>query len=125
MMTAAALSSMLVFPQRTNAQLASIGTQYQWNIAEDIAPDDSLEYALTTYLTRFNKIVFWLSGGAAYVKIGAPDTTDWASRYWMKLEEGIPYASGADTPISRICFKNFGADTVSLYLSGTKYSPQF
>ena len=78
----------------------------------------------STWATRWEQCTFYFYGCDALIKIGAPDTTDWASRTWLRVPEYVPISIDYRTPFKKLSYK---AETGAgrLYLVGIKRTTQF
>ena len=98
-------------------------TNYFWqdSIAIGTTRNDS---NYTTYTNRWEEITFWFSGCNGMVKIGAPDTTDFATRKWLLLNAGQAVTVGPATRLRRIWFKA-QSGTGAFFMVGYKRVAQY
>ena len=66
---------------------------------------------------------FWFYNIDGWVKIGAPDTTNWASRDWIPLASNQIVNVSKSSKLRRLAFKANGSGT--FVIVGIKRSPQW
>jgi hypothetical protein len=76
------------------------------------------------FATPWEEVSIFVSGGSAYVKYGAPDTTSWSSRNFILLIEGQVITFGPGTKLKRLKYK-MASGTGTIYFIGTKKRAQF
>lgn len=78
----------------------------------------------STFSQRWEQCQFWFSGCDGYVRIGAPDTTSWSSRTWLKVADGQIITIDYRTPFLKQSFKSVSG-AGRLYRVGIKRKAQY
>ena len=103
------------------AEAQSYSLNYLWadSIAVTTTAKDSIWYSQNT---MWQQITLWFDGTAGYVRIAAPDTASFDSRFWMYLREHEYMTIGPATKLRRLQFKGVGNGTI--YMVGYKKTAQ-
>ena len=77
-----------------------------------------------TWTDVWEQVVLFADTVDVYIKIGAPDVGDWASRHWIFLPEGRTISIGPVPKLKKIEVKT-GGGTGVFYIIGYKKEEQF
>jgi len=98
----------------------SLGTRYLWNhkLATTTAAIDC------TFTVKWQQVTIYSDTLDIWYRAGAPDTSSWSSRDWMKLEAGSGLKYENPVYLKRFEYKTVSG-TGYIYLMGTKKSAQY
>lgn len=77
-----------------------------------------------TFSRQWRQVVIKTDTIALWFRAGAPDTSSWSSRDWIKLDAGESISFGTATPLKRLEFKA-DAGTGYVFSMGYKNAPQY
>lgn len=77
-----------------------------------------------TFDTEWNQVVITTDTIAMWYRAGSPDTTDWDSRDWLKLDEGDSRSYGPATKLKRFEWKADAGSGV-IFFEGYKRVAQY
>lgn len=109
-----ALLGSLAIPQLVHAQY------FTWvdTLALTTAQIDS------AFLYRWEECTVRPVGCAVYLKVGSPDTSSWADRKWLYLNDGESVEFGFRTPLVRLALRSAAGSGI-VYFAGYKRRPQY
>lgn len=98
----------------------ALGVQYVWQDSATVG----VTGADSLFSTVWETVNIFCDGGNGWIKIGAPDTSNWGLRHWTHLKENQVVTLEPSTKLRRIKFK---AETgkVTFYFVGTKRKPKW
>jgi hypothetical protein len=104
----------------SSCQAQALGVNYSWSdsILVNTGGRDS------TFATIWESVNIWFRGGEGYVRFGAPDTTGWNSRKFVRLADNQILGFDAGTKLRRLQFKA-ATGTATIYFAGYKKRRQF
>ena len=99
----------------SNSHCQPLGVNYTWtdSATVGIIGRDS------TFTRIWEEVNVWCRGGEGWIRIGAPDTSGWASRKFIRLADTQVISFGPGTRLRRIQFKSM-TGTVIFFFSGYK-----
>jgi len=108
------------FESSKSVRAQVFGVNYLWQDSTTIttvAIDSAYVVQWEQITVRTDTVVLWY-------RAGAPDTTSWSSREWMRLASGATLSYGPATPLRRLEFRA-GAGTGVIYKEGYKKVAQY
>ena len=118
----AAFVVLVVSGHRPTAALAQT-TNYWWQDSVAIGATTKIDSNYTTITNRWEDVTLWANVNIKVI-IGAPDTTDFATRKWLLLNAYQTLSIGSATRLRRIWVIS-QSDSGALYMAGYKRVPQY
>jgi hypothetical protein len=98
-------------------------TNYWWQDSIAIGATVKIDSNYTTITNRWEDVTLWANVNIKVI-IGAPDTTDFATRKWLLLNAYQTLSIGPATRLRRIWVIS-QSDSGALYMAGYKRVPQY
>ena len=106
------------FIEHSNAQ--ALGTRYLWTDTLQIATDTNT----VVFTDVWEQVTIYSSGEAVYLRLGAPDVSDWTSRDYIYLSGGSAMSIGPGPKLKKLS-AYVASGTSVLYLVGYKKEAQY